>query len=365
MKNALKRIQIEGFKTIRSCDLELRELNALIGANGAGKSNFISFFKMLNDSSTDGLSNWVEMTGGASSILHRGVKYTTKIHGILDYETENNNQQYSFIFSYIPAGDRLSATNEEMKYISLQGNEVILRLLPQELNESLNDDTLKLYINLVNLVKQTRVFQFHDTSDTALVKQRSSIDDSVSLKSDAGNLASVLLELKQNYPKNYDQIVRTIRLSAPFFNDFVLEPTPARMVLLRYSEFGSDTVFGVHQLSDGTLRFMALITLLLQPSERMPSVIIIDEPELGLHPHAIETLLSVMRSVSLEHQIIFATQSTALIDRLEPEEVIVAERHDFETTFKRLDSVALGEWLEDYSLGELWDKNVIGGRPSR
>ena len=197
------------------------------------------------------------------------------------------------------------------------------------------------------------------------MKQHSSIDDSVSLKGDAGNLASVLLELKNNYPKNYDQIVRTIRLSAPFFNDFVLEPTPARMVLLRYSEFGSDTVFGVHQLSDGTLRFMALITLLLQPSERMPSVIIIDEPELGLHPHAIETLLSVMRSVSQEHQIIFATQSTALIDRLEPEEVIVAERHEFETTFKRLDSVALGEWLEDYSLGELWDKNVIGGRPSR
>lgn len=371
MQTFLKSIQIEGFKSIRSSTLELQSLNVLIGANGAGKSNFISFFKMLNHMMTDSFSLWVEQyAGGASSVLHLGVKKTNSILGKLEYQTEQGVNTYQFVLAYAPAGDTLIFTDESVGFQRLKKLPA-LRSLGAGHKETLLissvsevDPTKKTARFVSNLLKRTRVYQFHDTSDSARIKQNADVSDDFFLKSDAGNLAAVLLNLRQNFPRHYERIVQTIRLSAPFFNDFVLEPN-GQKIRLRYSEFGSDTVFGVHQISDGTLRFMALMTLLLQPIERMPSVIIVDEPELGLHPHALETLLSVMRSVSTNRQIIVSTQSIALVDHLEPEEIIIAERHGFETQFKRLDSQKLKTWLEEYSLGELWEMNVLGGRPSR
>jgi predicted ATPase len=229
------------------------------------------------------------------------------------------------------------------------------------LNAAINDDLVGIQIR--KLLLENRPYQFHDTSDTAYMKLTGTLDDDVFLKSDAGNLAAVLFRLKNYHPKHYQKILRTIRLSTPYFKDFVLEPN-GRNIRLRYLEFGSETVYGAHQLSDGTLRLMALLTLLLQPMEFLPNTILIDEPELGLHPHALETVLSVMRSIGGEKQIIIATQSVSIVDRLEPEDIIVAQRHGSETQFTRLDATRLESWLEEYSLGELWEKNVLGGRPS-
>ncbi len=371
MKTFLKRIQIEGFKSIRSSTIQLRPLNVLIGANGAGKSNFISFFKFLNQITSGDLGYWINtFAGGANSILHLGGKVTSKVKSSLHFQGNGNLFTYNFLLSHAPATDgfvfseeqiiyRADTTKVEQKIPFKAGDsESKLRIIAFSKNEA----GIKAR-EVRDFLAGIRPYQFQDTSENARVKQTTSVDDNLFLKSDAGNLASVLLLIKTQYPMHYQRIITTIRLSAPFFRDFVLEPN-GQNIRLRYSEFGSDTTYGAHQISDGTLRFMALMTLLLQPLERMPSVIIIDEPELGLHPHALETLLSVMRSVSENRQIIVSTQSVALVDRLEPEEVIVAERQGSETVFKRLESEQLESWLEDYSLGELWEKNVFGGRPS-
>ncbi len=369
MTTFLKSIQIEGFKSIRSSTLELRPLNVLIGANGAGKSNFISFFKMLNHMMTDSLGLWVGRYGGASSILHLGAKATSTIQAKLEYETDKSINTYDFRLAHIPAGDSLLFTHEQVgvQYPAHLPKTFFLGVGHKEavLGSSANVDEKAIPITrfVGGLLKQTRAFQFHDTSDTAYMKLMAGIDDNVSLKSDGGNLAAILYRLKINFPNHYSKIVRTIRLSAPFFNDFVLEPT-GNSIILRYIEFSSETVYGAHQLSDGTLRLMALLTLLLQPIEFLPNTILIDEPELGLHPHALETVLSVMRSIVGEKQIIIATQSVSIVDRLEPEDIIVAQRHGSETQFNRLDATKLESWLEEYSLGELWEKNVLGGRPS-
>jgi predicted ATPase len=364
MKNFLKRVHVAGFKSIRDCTLELGALSVFIGANGAGKSNFISFFKMLNFISTEGFATYVGKYG-ASNLLHLGVKQTSTIHASLDYETEQGTNTYEVMFAHAPSGDRLIFTEEKVSFLrpeQAKPREHSLGAGHPESRLSLSDDQTARVIK--NLLTRTRVYQFHDTSETARIKQTAYLSDDVYLKSDAGNLAAVLFRLKRDFPKHYRHIVQTIRLSAPYFQDFVLEPT-GNTILLRYTEFDTDMTFGADQISDGTLRLMALLTLLLQPIEQMPNVIIIDEPELGLHPHALTVVLSVMQRVTLQRQIILATQSLWLVDAVDPSDIIVTERQNSETVFKRLDLEKLSVWLEEYSLGQLYESNHIGGRPSR
>ncbi|MFN5472657.1 MAG: AAA family ATPase, partial [Pseudanabaena sp.] len=213
-------------------------------------------------------------------------------------------------------------------------------------------------------IKNIAAYQFHDTSQTSRFKQRWDIDDNQFLKEDAGNLAPFLLRIRENEPRYYQRILETIRQIVPFFADFMFAPM-RNTVLLQWQEIGSDLVFSPHQASDGTLRAMALVTLLLQPPDSLPNILILDEPELGLHPYAINIIGGLINSVSNRCQVILATQSPLLVDCFEPEDIIVVERNDRESYFKRLDSSSLTDWLEEYSLSELWNKNVIGGRPSR
>jgi len=207
-----------------------------------------------------------------------------------------------------------------------------------------------------------RIYQFHNTSETARIKQHWPLEDDVCLKEDAANLASFLQRLSKEYPQHYRRIQETIRSCVPFFGEFIFSET-ASSVSLRWRERDSDLVFGAFQASDGMLRLFALITLLLQPKELLPSVLILDEPELGLHPGAIGLVAELIRKVSLSCQVILATQSTLLVNYFQPEEVVVLNRQGRVSEFRRLSNEALKEWLDDYSLSELWEKNVIGGQP--
>jgi predicted ATPase len=209
------------------------------------------------------------------------------------------------------------------------------------------------------------VFHFHDTSDTAKVRQSGYIESNRHLAPDAGNLAAMLYRYQQQEPATYRRIVETIRLIVPFFDDFILEPQRLnpRNILLNWQARGSDYEFGPHQLSDGTLRAIALTTLLLQPQADLPDLIILDEPELGQHPYALNVLASLLKTAAVRSQVLVATQSAMLLDEFEPQDVIVVDHHGHESTFSRLDATKLQEWLEEYSLGEVWWKNVIGGVP--
>jgi predicted ATPase len=220
-------------------------------------------------------------------------------------------------------------------------------------------------------MKSWQVYHFHDTSATAKVKQIQPINDNRYLRSDAQNLAAFLYLLQQQkrYSDRYQKIVKTIRLVAPFFGNFVLRPKVDNpdTIELEWTEQGSDIPFKAHHLSDGTLRFICLATVLLQPESFQPETILIDEPELGLHPYAIQVLAGLLRSASRSKQIIVSTQSVQLLNEFDPGDVIVSDRTDGSTMLHRLDAKQLDTWLEDYSLGELWQKNILGGRlpPSR
>jgi predicted ATPase len=225
----------------------------------------------------------------------------------------------------------------------------------------------RIWAYVVPAMLSWRLYHFHDTSSTALVKQIHSIGDNEYLRDDARNLGAFLLRLKSHHGEHYLRIVKAIRLVAPFFGDFLLRPTVdnKEKIQLEWTEQGQDEPFSASALSDGTLRFICLATVLLQPEEFMPKAVLIDEPELGLHPFAISVLAGLIKSAAQSHQLIVSTQSVELVNEFDVDDLIVVDKRGGSSTFKRPDGDTLAEWLKDYSLGELWKKNLLGGRPGR
>ncbi len=367
----LKKIQIKGYKSIRDMDLELTALNVLIGANGVGKSNFISVFKLLRWmlQSPGQLQVFIGQSGGANALLFDGADITPQIQAELNFDTDAGKNDYFFRLFHA-ATDTFIFADEKYRFSrstfdgladwqSLDGGHKESKLI--DLANLGTSTTAKV---ILKLLQNCAVYQFHNTSETARIRQKWNIEDSRHLREDGANLAPVLLRLKETAPLYYQRIVETLRQIAPFFLDFVLEPLNYS-VILQWKERNTDLIFSSHQASDGTLRTMALVTLLLQPENDLPDVLILDEPELGLHPYAIAIIGGLINSISHHSQVILATQSTLLIDCFEPEDIIVVERKDRQSNFKRLDSQNLQDWLEEYSLSELWNKNIIGGRPQR
>ncbi|RLC01474.1 MAG: chromosome segregation protein SMC [Deltaproteobacteria bacterium] len=364
--NKLLRLDIQGFKSIRALnDLSLGPINILIGANGAGKSNFVSFFKMLNQM-TDSLGNlqlFVGKYGGGHDLLYEGADVTSRMKGMLRFETDAGLYDYEMELAH--AGpDTLIFADEKYRFSGRDSaNEASwISPGPGHRESGLLLKESEAAVNLRHLLNRCRAYQFHHTGDTARIRQRWRVEDARELKTDGANLAPFLRRLGCSEPKYYRRIVGTIREIAPFFDDFVLEPDNG-YVMLQWKEQNSDLLFGPHQASDGTLRIMALIALLLQPEPGLPSVMILDEPELGLHPYAMTIVAGLIKSVSVHTQIILATQSVTFIDLFGPEDIIVADRPGRESVFRRLDPAELEDWLDEYSLAELWEKNVIGGRP--
>ncbi len=358
--NQLSRIVLRGFKSIRECDLELRELNVLIGPNGAGKSNFIGFFRLIQQMLEGNLQRYVSKQGGPDALLHFGRKKTEQLCAALYF----GNNGYNFVLE--PTQDNRMMFAEENFWWNMKGDWTISSGHFETEVDSQKRST-RIYDYTVPPMKSWRLYHFHDTSDSALVKQRHGINDNLYLRPDARNLAAFLYLLKDQHPPHYKRIVKTVRLVAPFFGDFLLRPQADSkdQIELEWTEMGADVPFKAHLLSDGTLRFICLTTVLMQPEELQPETILIDEPELGLHPFAINLLASLLRSTSKNKQVIVSTQSTDLLNEFSAEDVVVADRAAGYTNLRRLDSQALDVWLNEYSLGELWQKNILGGRPTR
>jgi predicted ATPase len=363
---ALDRIEIEGFKSIRHLELDLQPLNVLIGANGAGKTNFIGVFKLLNHIVKQRMQSYVAESGGADSFLYYGRKITNQIRikvkfGANTYEVVLSPTVRDSFYFATEVGS-YQGPDYSFPYTFNLGSGHAETLL---FEESRRYGKLGIAGHIIDSIDSWQIYHFHDTSPSAGVKLIRNINDNEYLRPDASNLAAFLYLLRKKSFFHYDQIVKTIRLVAPFFDDFNLRPFPddPNKIKLEWREKKSDAYFDASALSDGTLRFMCLATLLLQPN--LPSTILIDEPELGLHPYAIVLLSGLVRSASTKTQLIVSTQSVPLVNQFAPEEVIVVDRQDEQSIFKRLRYQEYQGWLEEYGLGDLWEKNVIGGRPQR
>lgn len=357
----LEKISIKGFKSIKELtDFDLKNLNILIGPNGAGKSNFILVFKMLNYMVQERLQMFVGRAGGADNLLHFGQKFTNAIN----IKTESTRNAYECILA--PSEDDKLFFQEESSYFfkgdytKESKNNYGSGHFETALHKYSRDRKAVPYY-VIEMLQSWVVYHFHDTSASAKLKLTGNVNDGLYLHADAGNLAARLNYLKTNHPEYYKRIVNTIRLAAPFFDDFQFQRINSDNLRFVWRHKDSIQDFYANSLSDGTLRFICLATLLLQPG--LPSVILLDEPELGLHPYAMDLLAGMMRSASKKTQVIASTQSVTLVNKFKAEDIIVVERQEGQTTFERQSLDNLQEWLGNYGMGDLWEKNVLGGRP--
>ncbi len=355
----MNKIDIYGYKSIKELSIGLLPINILIGANGSGKSNFLSFFDFLRQVYNRNLQEYVALKGG-DTFLHKGDKITDEISTKLYFQGTN---AYSFTLKKGNAG--FIFTKEGMWYgnnpyitnpvdIASVGPESTLRFetMPRA-------KYIRQYLN--SLAK----YHFHDTGENSPFNKESNIEnDKYYLYDKGSNIAAFLYNIQNKNPIVYNLIVKTIQSIAPYFLDFFLQPEDNGNIKLRWRSKYSPVIYGVNSLSDGTIRFIALATLFLQPN--MPHTIIIDEPELGLHPTAIAKLAGLIKSVAAKNcQVIIATQSTDLISHFTPEDVITVDNKDGESVFERLNSDSLRIWLEDYTIDDLWKRNIIStGHPN-
>lgn len=355
----LHKIHLEGFKSIKRLDLTMDPINILIGANGAGKSNFISLFTFLRNLSEGKLQNYVERQGFANTFFHFGSKRTPKI--VIDIKIGMNGYHAEFVHG--ENNDSLVFNNE---YCTIESSNNIYPI-KGKLGESgllPGSESVRNYVRdyTRGYMEKCRVFHFHDTSSTVGFKQAQDFDLNTFLNADASNLGPFLLNLKQHHPVSYQEIISTIKTVSPFFHDFYLEPRGEK-VLLRWIHRDYDEPFSANQLSDGTARFICMAVLFLQPEGYRPKTIVLDEPELGLHPAALNVLAEMVKSASKKNQVICSTQSIAFANQFEPEDFIVVDQHKGVSTFSKPDKIALSHWLEAYGMGDIWSKNLIGGRP--
>ena len=361
----IKSITIEGFRSLRSIqNLELPRLSVLIGANGAGKSTLIRFFEMLSWMlKSKNLQEFVLRHGGGDDQFFMGARKTPRIHAELCLETSTGYNDYRFDLAHISAGDTVMVMNEAYRYsahdIPTKAKWTEIEAVGKE--SSLLEKKHKTAQTIVNLLRQCSTYQFHDTSINAAIHNRWDVTESFRLRSDGGNLAAVLLDLRKTDGKRYELIVRQIRRVLPAFKDFVLEEEAGK-VLLRWVGNQSDKIFGSHLTSDGSLRLFCLLTLLNLPPTRLPDVMLFDEPELGLHPHAITLVAEMFKRLSKRRQILIATQSPYLVDCFELENIIIASANHGETLLRNLPREQYQAWLDDdYQLSDIWLKQVVGG----
>lgn len=364
-------IEIKGFKSIKELKLELKPINILIGSNGAGKSNFISFFKLINVIFNQRLQKYI-LEEKADNLLYFGRKVTENIFGKIVFSTKGgeirtNNAYYFNLMQnkegglFIDAEVFIDAEGSGFR-VDRDNNKNNFFVVNDLLESSIANSKLFRDIYLAEHLSNVQVFHFHDTSPTSYLRRSCDINDNQYFKQDGRNLPAFLYLIKVNHPKIFNRIEKTIQTVAPYIDRFILEPNRLneKEIELRWVDKGdAESNFSAYQLSDGTLRFIALATLLMQPNP--PSVIIIDEPELGLHPFAIGKLAGMIQAASSVTQIIVATQSPSLISNFSPEDIVVIDKSEEEnqTIFNRLGSENLSVWLQNYSLGDLWERNII------
>ncbi len=366
--NRLKSIEIRGYRSIPfqfPLKLEFRDVNILLGANGAGKSNIINFFKLLGYMMSGTLQRFVAESGTNDRFLYYGAKRTPTMSASLIIESAMSCDTYSFsLTKAIP--DRLIISSEEIEWKDSENGKTEGRQLLSNFNETALIRSSEKSEKLIwSLLSSCKVYQFSDSSISSPMRLASPVESAHYLQAEANNLASFLYYLKNNYPESFCRITEYVRDVVPQFNDFYLEPERGYISLKWMDNSPNDYILSADQFSDGSIRFIALATLLLQPEETMPFVIIIDEPELGLHPYAIDQLNEMIRDASKHAQVIIATQSTEILDGFEAEDVTIIERDQKidGTVSHKLRGEEYKFWLEEYSLSELWNKNVIGGRP--
>ncbi|MCG8388857.1 MAG: AAA family ATPase [Cytophagales bacterium] len=360
----LESLSIKGWHSIKELDgFKPGNVNVLIGPNGAGKSNFIGFFDLLSWMLSGKLQERLVQLGGSNDILFDGPEVTQHLEGELTIKTSAGLNQYRFVLQFAKP-DRLYFAEEGYRFsrsdIDTRANWKYLGGGHTEAKLVEGTSTTAKVVR--NLLKKFIVYQFHNTSDTAAMRLSWNVEDGRWLKANAQNLGSFLHRIIKEDEEYYLRIVKYVRAVLPFFDDFELYPEGYN-VMLRWKEKGTIKVFNAGQASDGMLRTIALIAMLAQNPEDLPAVLFLDEPELGLHPAAIDVVAGLIKAASNHCQIFIATQSVSMVNNFAPDDLVVIERKGRDSQYHRYTSEQLSAYMDEFSTGDLWEHNIIGGKP--
>ena len=373
LMNAIESVHVRGFRSLADFRVaDLPNVTVMIGPNGSGKSNFLRFFEMMGWMlmAPRRLARFVRWQGGADDQLFGGHARTERIEADIALRTSVGRADYRFSLAHTNP-DLLEFDDERFR---LRSGEPPNDSPWQELGSghpeakmlearSADDNGVgSAATAIVETLRSCSSYQFHDTSDRSPIKKTWDASDWGRLRGDGGNLAAVLHFLEQNDVRRYESICYHVNRVLPVFDRFSLEERHDR-VILRWKVKSSNKIYGAHLASDGSLRLFALVTLLNLPLDLLPRVILLDEPELGLHPAAISLIGGMIRSLASRRQIIVATQSSLLVDVFELDQLFVLDLDGDATTVQRMKSDDYREWLEEYSTGQLWEKNLLGGYP--
>ena len=374
MPNQIESLRVKGFRSLADVEINgMPRAAVLIGANGSGKSNLVRFFEMMSWMiGARRLDEFVQRRGGADDQLFGGTRTSPRMEAELAIRTESGRCDYRFALGHAHP-DRFMFVDEAFRFTrdgfgsdapwqSFGSGHTEAEIVKAAQSAESVDIDQKTAGVLVHLLRQCAVYQFHDTSDDSPLKKKWELEDNNYLRSDGGNLAAVLLRLEQINLDRFESICDYIRRVLPIFDRFRIKEDYGK-VLLRWQAKGMDKTIGAHLTSDGSLRLFALATLLNLPSKMLPDVLILDEPELGLHPAAVALVGDMIKVLAEERQIIVATQSPLLVDQFDLDEILVLELRDRRTEIHRYNEIEYRDWLEEYTTGELWQKNVIGGCP--
>lgn len=361
---SLESLTVRGFLSIRDQTLNLARLNVLIGANGSGKSNLFQVFHLLQHIASGRLQLYTGFKGGASRLLHQGTRPATALE--IELTVRDDHLVGGYSLRLIPADDDTLIFEQET--ITFQNTRESCIPIENPLGSGHAESRLEEADGrfsrwLRSELERIPIHRFHDTGPTSRIRQPCAIEDNRILRDDGSNLGAFLYLLDRKHPSCFRRIERAVRSIAPFFEDFSLQPARLNpdVIQLEWKEIHDDGRFGAAALPDGLLRFICLATVLNQP--KPPPLLILDEPELGLHPAAITHLAALLRTRAQACQILAATQSVTLVNQLEPGDVRVVDRRGGESTFKHLAGENLDPWMDVYAIGDLWEKNLIGGRP--
>lgn len=366
----LEYLSVRGFKSIADASFEFGDINVCIGANGAGKSNLIDIFWLLGHLASQGLRSFVRQRGGADLLLRYGRKRTPTLELSLRFANDAGDPGATTFTHYVAV---LAGSDDNLLYFDREAvAHTTTREAPARWDELGAGHTETVLARVDNktarqahwYLSRCKPYHFHDTSPTARIRGEVLARDDRYIRTDGANLAAYLHRLRASNAAAYRRIVLTIRQIAPFFDDFELALADDKTVILAWHDVAREYLLSPLQLSDGTLRSIALVATLLRPRDELPLLMAFDEPELGLHPYALEVILTLMSQLRGASQLLLATQSTFLVDRFDVEDIVVVEAGARKSTsFHRLTRAELAPWLEEYSLGELWQKNVLGGKP--
>ena len=372
MPNLIESLHIKGFRSLADVKIDnFPRAAVLIGANGSGKSNLLRFVEMMSSMINDHrLNMFVQLRGGAADQLFGGSDVSETIEAELAIRTDNGRNEYRFVLKYA-SEDRFVFVEEafrscrkglgrEAGWTQIGGGHFEAKIAEHVQSANAHEATTARVLR--NLLRRCAVYQFNDTSFHSRFKKKWDATDSASLRSDGGNLAAVLFNLETEDPRRFTAICRHIQRVLPIFDRFQLIEEYGK-VMLRWKARGTDKTIGAHLTSDGSLRLFALITLLNLPPELLPDVVLLDEPELGLHPTAIFLIARMIKVLAKKRQVIVATQSPLLVDEFDLDEILVLELRNGRTEILRHDGDEHQDWLEKYATGELWQKNLLGGNP--